>query len=163
MVSPLAIVIGDVEIAEETAVFPSAVIRGDVAKIRIGKYSNIQEQAVLHGGDLYEGNDLRGHIPIEVGDYVTVAHGSVVHGSKIGDVSIIGIHATLYDGTTIGEGSIIGMNASVLENTTIPNRSIAVGVPAKVIKTVDNATYMRIKKHALRYHKLAMSHKGTLF
>jgi carbonic anhydrase/acetyltransferase-like protein (isoleucine patch superfamily) len=163
MVSPLAIVIGDVEIEEETAVFPNAVIRGDIAKIRIGKYSNIQEQAVLHGGDLYEGDDLRGHLPVEVGDYVTLAHGSVVHGCKVGDVSLIGIHATLYDGSTIGGGSIIGLNAAVLENTVIPQRSIVVGVPAKVIRAVDDATYSRIKKHALRYHKLAASHRGVLF
>ena len=163
MVSPLAIIIGDVEIAEESSVFPNAVIRGDIAKICIGRYSNIQEQVVLHGGDLYEGGDLRGHIPIEVGDYVTVAHGSVVHGSKIGDVSMIGIHATLYDGSTIGGGSIIGMNAAVLENTAIPKRSIVVGVPAKVIKAVDDATYSRIKKHTLRYHKLAVSYRGVLF
>jgi carbonic anhydrase/acetyltransferase-like protein (isoleucine patch superfamily) len=163
LVSPYAIVIGDVDIGEGASVFPGAVIRGDVAKIRIGRYANIQEQVVLHGGDLYDGDALRGHVPVAVGDYVTVAHGSVVHGSTIGDVSMIGIHATLYDGSTIGEGSIIGLHAAILANTAIPPRSIVVGVPGKVVRTVDDTTYSRLKQHALWYHELAASHRGTLF
>jgi len=163
MVSPLATVIGNVEISEGTSVFPGAVIRGDVAKITIGRYSNIQDNAVIHGGDIYEGDNLKGHLPVEIGDYVTVAHGTIVHGSKIEDISLIGIRAMIFEGSTVGEGSIVGINATVLENTKIPKRSIAVGVPAKVIKTVDDITYSRIKKHALWYHELAKSHKGTIF
>ena len=163
LVSPLATVIGDVEISEGTAVFPGAVIRGDVAKITIGKYSNIQDNAVLHGGNIYEGDKLKGHLLVEIGDYVTVGHGAVIHGSKIEDVSMIGIEAIVYSSSVVGEGSIVGMNATVLENTRIPKRSIVVGTPAKVIKTVDDVTYSRIKKHALWYHELAKSHKGTIF
>ena len=163
MVSPLAVVVGDVEVAEEAAVFPGAVIRGDIAKITIGKYSNIQDNVVIHGGDLYEGDCLKAHISVEIGDYVTVAHGAVVHGSKIEDVSMIGINAVLYDGSTIGGGSVIGMNATILENMKIPERSIVVGTPGRVIKPVDDMTYSRIRKHALWYHQLAASHKGTLF
>ncbi len=157
MVSPLAVVIGDVEVAAETAVFPCAVIRGDIAKISIGAYSNIQDNVVIHGGDIYDGDCLKAHISVEIGDYVTVAHGAVVHGSKIEDVSMIGINAVLYD------GSIIGMHATVLENTKIPARSIVVGTPGKIIKPVDDVAYSRIRKHALWYHQLAVSHKGALF
>ncbi len=163
MVSPLAVVIGDVEVAAETAVFPCAVIRGDIAKISIGAYSNIQDNVVIHGGDIYDGDCLKAHISVEIGDYVTVAHGAVVHGSKIEDVSMIGINAVLYDGSIIGSGSIIGMHATVLENTKIPARSIVVGTPGKIIKPVDDVAYSRIRKHALWYHQLAASHKGTLF
>jgi carbonic anhydrase/acetyltransferase-like protein (isoleucine patch superfamily) len=163
LVSPLATVIGHVEISRGTSVFPGVVIRGDVARITVGKYSNIQDNAVLHGGDIYEGDNLKGHLPVEIGDYVTVGHGSVVHGSKIEDVSMIGMKAIVYGGSVVGEGSIVGMNATVLENTQIPKRSVVVGIPAKVVKTVDDVTYSRIKKHALRYHKLAKSHKGTIF
>jgi carbonic anhydrase/acetyltransferase-like protein (isoleucine patch superfamily) len=163
LVSPLATVIGNVEISEGTAVFPGAVIRGDVAKITVGRYSNIQDNVVLHGGDIYEGDNLKGHLPVEIGDYVTVGHGAVVHGSRIEDVSMIGIRAIVYGGSVVGAGSIVGMNATVLENTRIPKRSVVVGVPAKVIKAVDDVTYSRIKKHALWYHKLAKSHKGTIF
>ncbi len=163
LVSPLATVIGRVEIFEGTSVFPGAVIRGDVAKITVGKYSNIQDNVVIHGGDIYEGDNLKGHLPVEIGDYVTVGHGAVVHGSRVEDVSMIGMKAIVYGGSVVGEGSIVGMNATVLENTKIPKRSVAVGVPAKVVKTVDDVTYSRIKKHALWYHELAKSHKGTIF
>ena len=163
MVSSLAVVIGDVEIAEETAVFPGAVIRGDIAKISIGAYSNIQDNVVIHGGDIYDKDRLKAHISVEIGDYVTVAHGAVVHGSKIEDISMIGINAVLYDGSIIGSGSIIGIHATILENTKIPARSIVVGTPGKVIKPVDEVAYSRIRKHALWYHQLAASHKGTLF
>lgn len=163
LISPLAVVVGDVEISEGTSVFPGAVIRGDVAKITIGSYSNIQDHAVLHGGDVYEGDDLKGHLPVEIGDYVTIAHGAVIHGSRIESVSMVGINATVFEGSIVGEGSIIGMNAAVLEGTLIPKRSVAVGVPAKIIKAVDDVAYLRIKKHAQWYYELAVSHKGTLF
>jgi carbonic anhydrase/acetyltransferase-like protein (isoleucine patch superfamily) len=144
LVSPLATVIGHVEISRGTSVFPGVVIRGDVARITVGKYSNIQDNAVLHGGDIYEGDNLKGHLPVEIGDYATVGHGSVVHGSKIEDVSMIGMKAIVYGGSVVGEGSIVGMNATVLENTQIPKRSVVVGIPAKVVKTVDDVTYSRI-------------------
>jgi len=142
LVSQYATVIGDVVISEGASVFPGAVIRGDVAKITIGKYSNIQDNVVIHGGDIYEGDVLKGNLPVEIGDYVTVAHGAIVHGSKIEDITLI------------------GMNATLLENTLIPRRSVVVGVPAKVIKKVDDVTYSRTKKHAIRYYELAKSHEA---
>ena len=163
LVSPLATIIGDVPISEGASVFPGAVIRGDVARITIGKYTNIQDNVIVHGGDIYEGDVLTGNIPVEIGDYVTVAHAAVVHGSKVEDVSLVGIRAIVYEGSIVEEGSIVGMNATLLENTIVPKRSVVVGIPAKVIKAVDDVTYSMIKKHALRYHELAKSHKGSLF
>jgi len=117
---------------------------------------------VIHGGDIYEGDNLKGHLPVEIGDHVTVAHGSVVHGSKIEDVSMIGTRVIVFDASIVGEGSIVGSNATVLENSRIPKRSIVFGIPAKVIKTVDDTTYSRLKKHALWYHQLAKSHKWVI-
>lgn len=76
---------------------------------------------------------------------------------------MIGIRVVVFEGSVVGGGSIIGLNAVVLKNSRIPPRSIAVGVPAKVIKKTDDTTYSKIKKHALWYHKLARSHRGTLF
>ena len=163
MISSLAVVIGNVEISEGTAVFPGAVIRGDVAKISIGKFSNIQDNVVIHGGDLYKGDILSGHLPVEIGDYVTVAHGAVVHGSKIKNVVMIGIRAIVFESAVIEEGSIVGMNATVLENSRFPRRSVIVGTPAKVVKNIDDVTYSRIKNHALWYYELGKSYKGILF
>jgi len=163
LVSPLATIIGDVEVSEGASIFPGAVVRGDIAKITIGKYSNIQDNVVIHGGDIYEGNELKGHLPVEIGDYVTVAHGAVVHGCKIENVVLIGIKAVIFEGSIVGEGSIIGMNATLLENTNVPPRAIVVGTPGKIIKKLDEETYLKIKKHAQRYYELAKSHKGSLF
>lgn len=163
LVSPLATIIGNVTISKGASVFPGAVIRGDVADITIGRYTNIQDNVIIHGGDIYEGDLLKGNLPVEIGDFVTVAHAAVVHGSKVEKVSLIGIRAIVYEGSIVREGSIIGMNTTLLENTIIPERSIVVGTPAKVIKTVDDTTYSMIKKHALRYYELAKSHKGYLF
>jgi carbonic anhydrase/acetyltransferase-like protein (isoleucine patch superfamily) len=163
LVSPLANIIGNVTVSEGASVFPGAVIRGDVAEITIGKYTNIQDNVVIHGGDRYEGNILKGNLPVEIGDYVTVAHGAIVHGSKVEDISLIGIRAIVYESSIVGEGSIIGLNATLLKNTIIPKRSVVVGTPAKVIKPVDDATFSMIKKHAIRYYELAKSHEGSLF
>lgn len=163
LVSPLATIIGDVEISKDASVFPGAVIRGDVAKITIGKCTNIQDNVVIHGGDIYAGDKLKGHIPVKIGDYVTVGHSAVIHGCEIENIVLIGAKAVVFNDSVIGGGSIIGMGAVVLENIRIPKRSIAVGIPAKVIKPVDNTTYSRLKKHAMWYHKLAKSHKGNIF
>jgi carbonic anhydrase/acetyltransferase-like protein (isoleucine patch superfamily) len=163
IISSLAVIIGDVEISEGVSIFPGAILRGDVAKITIGKYSNIQENVIIHGGDIYEGDKLKGHLPVEIGDYVTVAHGAIVHGCKIEDIVLIGIRAIIFEGSIVGGGSIIGMNATLLENTKVPSRSIVAGVPGKVIKIVDDLTYSRIKKHAQWYYELAKSHKGGIF
>jgi len=95
--------------------------------------------------------------PVETGDYVTVAHGAVVHRSKIENIPIIGVGAIVF------EGSIIGMTPTMLENSKIPKRSIVVGVPAKIMKNVDNITYSRTKRRALWYYDVAKSYNGTLF
>jgi carbonic anhydrase/acetyltransferase-like protein (isoleucine patch superfamily) len=163
LVSKLATVIGDVEIGEGTSIFPGCVLRGDVEKITIGEYSNLQDNVVVHCGDLYEGDILKGYIPVEIGDYVTIGHGAIVHGCRIGDTCLVGAGAIVFNNATIGEGSIVGMGAVVLKNSKIPPRSVVVGTPAKPIRKVDETEYSRIRKHAMIYNKLANTHRGTLF
>ena len=158
MISPQALIVGDVEIGRGSSVFPGAVLRGDVARIRVGEYTNIQENAVLHGGDIYEGSKLVSHTPVEVGSYVTIAHGAVVHGCRVEDTVMIGVRAVVFNQAVIGEGSIVGMGAVVLEGMKVPPRSVVVGVPAKAVKRVDDITYSMIRNHALFYHRLAKSH-----
>ena len=160
MISPQALIVGDVEIGRGSSVFPGAVLRGDVARIRVGEYTNIQENAVLHGGDIYEGSKLVSHTPVEVGSYVTIAHGAVVHGCRVEDTVMIGVRAVVFNQAVIGEGSIVGMGAVVLEGMKVPPRSVVVGVPAKAVKRVDDVAYSMIRNHALFYHRLAKSHVG---
>ena len=151
LVAPSAIIIGDVEIESEASIFPGAVLRGDVAKIKVGRCSNIQDNVVVHGGWIYEDGEVKGTIGVEIGDYVSVTHGAILHGCKIGSVSMI------------GSGSIVGMGTVVLEGTKVPERSIVVGVPGRVIRETSKEEYAMIKSNALRYRELAESLIGTLF
>lgn len=125
-----ATVIGDVEIGADSSVWFGAVLRGDEAPITIGRGSNVQDNAVLHC-------DHRS--PMSIGDNVTIGHGAIVHGATIGDNVLIGMGAIVLNGASIGENCIVGAGAVVKENADIPANSMLVGVPAKVIRTLDEA------------------------
>ena len=120
-VSEAAYVVGDVEIGEGSSIWPGTVIRGDMGKVKIGKYTNIQDNSVVHGDD-----------DVEIGDYVIVGHRVMCHAKYIGDQSLIGNGAILNDGVIIGENIVVGSGAMLLENMDIPKRSIVVGMPGRV-------------------------------
>ena len=122
-----AMVIGDVEIGEESSVWFNTVIRGDIHRIRIGKRTNVQDNCTLHVTSVYS---------VEVGDSVTFGHGVVAHGCSIEDYCLIGIGAVVLDGAVIGTGSVIGAGAVVAPRTMVPPHSLVLGVPGKVVKTL---------------------------
>lgn len=163
LVAPSAVIIGDVEIESKASVFPGAVLRGDVAKIKVGRCSNIQDNVVVHGGWVYEDGEVRGTTGVEIGDYVSVTHGAILHGCKIGSFSMVGIGSIIYDNSVIGGGSIVGMGTVVLEGTVVPEKSIVVGVPGRVIRETSREEYAMIKSNAIKYRELAESLIGTLF
>ena len=122
-----ATVQGDVLLKPGTTVWDGAVLRGDSGTLTIGENTNIQDNAVLHcdaGGKVLLGRN------------VTVGHCALVHGCTVGDDSLIGMHATLLNHCVIGRNCIIGAGALVPEGMVIPDGSVAVGVPAKIIKTI---------------------------
>ena len=162
-VSPLAVLVGDVEVGEGSSIFPGAVIRGDIVKIKIGRYSNIQDNVVIHGGYIYDKGKYKGNIPVKIGDYVSVTHSAVIHGCIIEDVSMIGIGAKIFDGVKVGSGSIVGIGTVVLKGTIIPERSVVVGTPGRVIRKVSDDERAMIMDNALRYFELAKSMKGIIF
>ena len=123
-------VIGDVEIGEKSSVWCTAVIRGDVNTIRIGKKTNIQDGCILHV--TYKA------FPLILGDEVTLGHGAVVHGCTIKDRALIGMGAKVLDGAVIGEECVIAAGAVVREGSKIPPRSLVAGVPAKIIRQVSD-------------------------
>lgn len=134
-VAPSADIIGRVKIAADASVWFGAVIRGDEAPISIGEGSNVQDNAVLHC-DMVS--------PMDIGRNVTIGHGAVVHGATIGDNVLIGMGAVILNGAKIGDNCIVGAGAVVKENADIPANSMLVGVPAKVIRTLDeNAVAQR--------------------
>ncbi len=124
-----ATVVGDVIMGEHCTVWFNAVVRGDVNSIRIGKYSNVQDGAVIHC--TYQKNGTY------IGDYVSIAHNAIVHGCIIEDHVLIGMGSIVMDGAVIGTGSIIAAGAIVTQNTKVPPGTIYAGNPAKYLKDVS--------------------------
>ncbi|MBI2886071.1 MAG: gamma carbonic anhydrase family protein [Chloroflexi bacterium] len=120
-VSEFAYVVGDVEIGEYSSVWPGTVIRGDTAKITIGRHTNIQDNCVIHGDR-----------DTTIGDYCTIGHRVMCHARVVGDHCLIGNGAVLNDGVQLGQWSIVASGAMVLENKEFPESAFVVGMPAEL-------------------------------
>ncbi len=144
-------IVGNVTLGKGCSVWPYAVIRGDENKIFIGDGSNVQDCSVVHVDYDHE---------TDIGKDVSIGHGAVVHGCKIGDEVIIGMNSSVLSGAVIGKGCIIGANALVPSGMEIPDYSIAVGVPAKIIKQGDEGILKTIRANAEHYHTLRDEHKS---
>ncbi len=136
-------IIGDVEIDENCSIWFNCVIRGDVNFIRIGRRTNIQDGAILHV--------TRERHPLIIGNNVSIGHGAILHGCRIGNDVLIGIGAIVLDGVTIGDGSIIGAGSVVAEGTVIPPNSVFMGIPAQFKKEVSEKDRERISTTARNY------------
>ena len=138
-IAPNAAICGNVTLDEGSSVWFSAVIRGEVAPIRIGRNSNVQDNAMLHSD--YD-------CPVTLGERVSVGHNAVVHGATLEDDVTVGMHATVMNGAVIGRGSMIAAGALVKEREVIPPCSLVVGVPGKVIRTLDAEAVARNIAHS---------------
>lgn len=137
-----ATVIGQVELGREVSVWFGAVIRGDNSRIKLGDFTNVQENAVLH---------TDAGIEMIIGDYVTIGHQAMLHGCTVGDNSLIGINAVVLNHAVIGKNCIIGANALIPEGKVIPDNSVVMGSPGKVVKTLDEQAEARLKMSAMHY------------
>ncbi|WOS96728.1 gamma carbonic anhydrase family protein [Nosocomiicoccus massiliensis] len=143
-----ATIIGDVEIGAHCSVWFGAVIRGDVAPVKIGDYTNIQDQSVLHQTP---------NMPLTIEDHVTIGHRVTLHSCTVRSGALVGMDSTILDGAVIGENAFIGAGSLVTSNTEIPPNSLAFGRPAKVIRQLTdediqemtriNATYVNHIPH----------------
>lgn len=145
-------VIGNVYLARNVSVWYQSVIRGDAGKISIGKDTNIQDQCVLHCDPGHE---------LMIGEGVSIGHGAIIHGCRIHDHCLIGMGAVIMNGAKIEPYSMIAAGAVVLENTVIPSGSLAVGCPAKVIKSLGEAQREQIIKNAQHYLELKVEHQES--
>ena len=136
-------VIGDVEIGEDSSVWMCVVMRGDVNRIRIGRRSNVQDSTVVHV--------MKDTHPTQIGDDVTIGHGAIVHGCTIEDRCLIGMGAILLNGVTVGSGSIVAAGSLLPEGTHVPPRSLVMGSPGKVRRTLSDADLDEIQMYADRY------------
>ncbi|MBD9053874.1 MAG: gamma carbonic anhydrase family protein [Holdemanella biformis] len=141
-----ATILGNVSIGEGSSVWYNAVIRSEAEMIEIGQETNIQDQCVLHTD--------RG-FPLKIGNRVTIGHGAIVHGCAIEDEVLIGMGAIILNGACIGSHSIIGAGCVVPENMVIPQKSVVVGVPAKIIKKTSESQVSDILSNADHYVKLS--------
>jgi len=147
-VSEAAYVVGNVEIGENSGIWPGAVVRGDFASIKIGSNTMIEDNSVVHSG-----------VPVEIGDNVTVGHGVVVHGIKVGNNTLIGNNATILDNAEVGSFCVVGAGCLVSQGMKIPNNSFVVGVPAEIKGQVSPERWQQRRQGPQSYVEMARRYK----
>jgi carbonic anhydrase/acetyltransferase-like protein (isoleucine patch superfamily) len=147
-------VLGDVHLGPDASVWYQSVLRADMEPITVGARSNIQDLSMVH---VDEG------VPCTVGADVGVGHRVILHGCTIEDFCLIGMGSILLNHVHVGTGSVIGAGAVVTEGMRIPPGSLVLGVPAKVVRTVDDALRARIRGTVDHYVRLARLHREGRF
>lgn len=140
--APGAWLIGDVRLAAHASVWFGCVLRGDINRITVGAFSNIQDLCVMH---------VTHELACTAGEYVTVGHGAVLHGCTVGRECLIGMGAKVLDGAVVGEGCIVAAGALVLEGMHVPPGTLAAGVPAKIKRAVTAEERAAIVRSAENY------------
>lgn len=138
-------VIGDVEIGRGSSSWYGTVIRGDMSYVRIGEFTNIQDNATVH---------VDTDTPCIIGDYVTIGHNAIVHGCEIGDNTLIGMGSIILNNAKIGDNCIIGAGTLITEGTIIPDNSLVIGSPGKPRRNVTQEEIKIVRENAIRYEKL---------
>jgi len=152
-VAPDAAVIGDVHLCADTSVWFSAVLRGDVERITIGRGSNVQDGSVLHCDP---------GAPLILDEFVTVGHKVMLHGCRIGRNSLIGIGSTVLNHAVLGANSIVGANSLVTENKMFPDGVLILGAPAKIVRELTDEEIAGLPTYATRYIERAERYRREL-
>lgn len=139
-----AVVIGDVRIGACSSVWFNAVIRADTDRVVIGERTNVQDGVIIH---------VDAGSPALIGSGVTIGHSAVVHGAVVEDDVLIGIGAKVLSGARIGHDSILGAGTLVTGGTVVPPRSLVLGLPGRVVRTLTDDEVSSIKVTAERYVK----------
>ncbi len=152
-VHPDAVIIGDVTIGARASIWPGCVLRGDQGSIEIGEETSIQDGTVIHA--------TRGMSVTRIGARVTCGHRVILHGCTIGDDCLIGMGSVVMDLAEVGRFSIIGAAALVPVKKVVPERSLVVGVPGKVRRTVtDEEIDLHIRHGHAEYLRLQAEYRG---
>ena len=141
-----AALVGSVTLEDRASVWYNAVLRGDECTIRVGRGSNIQDAAILHGDPAF---------PVTVGRDVTVGHAAILHGCTVEDGCLIGMGAILLNGCVIGAGSLVAAGALVTQGAVIPPGSLVVGSPARVVRSLRPEEAAELLQSAETYRTLS--------
>ena len=147
-----ALVIGDVELGEDASIWPGAVLRGDVQRIRVGARSSIQDGAVLHV--THDGPYTPGGSSLLIGADVTVGHAAVLHACTVEDACLIGIHATLLDGAVVRRHSMIGAGAMLSPGKVVGEGELWLGNPARFTRKLSDEEIEKLYYSAQNYVRL---------
>ncbi len=142
-------VIGNVTIGEYSSIWFGAILRSDMNTMTIGKYTNVQDNSTLHNDDGFA---------VNIGDYVTIGHNSIIHGCKISNYTLIGMGSTILNGAEIGEYTIIGAGSLVTQGKKIPSGVLCMGTPTKVIRELTKEEKEGLRESAQYYAKLSMKY-----
>lgn len=153
-VAPGAVLVGDVEVGEDASIWFCTVVRGDVHHIRIGARTNVQDGSVLHVT-----TDTH---PLHIEEGVTIGHGAVIHGCTLRHHVLVGMHATVLDGADIGAESILGAGCLVTSGKTIPPRSLVMGTPGTVVRTLTDEEVRRLHLSADHYVEIARHYRDNI-
>jgi carbonic anhydrase/acetyltransferase-like protein (isoleucine patch superfamily) len=152
-IAPTAVLIGDVTVEAGASVWFGAVIRGDVAPIRIGARSNVQDNCVLHADE---------GIPCEISADCTLGHGVVVHGAKIGEHTLVGMRATVLNSAEVGAECILAAGTVIPEGKRIGAGQLIMGVPGRAVRAITEAERERIYNGVAHYAERAQEYRRML-
>jgi carbonic anhydrase/acetyltransferase-like protein (isoleucine patch superfamily) len=145
-----AALVGDVRLLDDVSIWYNAVLRGDLAPVTVGRGSNIQDGSVLHVGDFS---------PCTVGTETVVGHRVMLHGCRVEDGCMVGMQATILDDAVVGEGSVVGAAALITPGTKVPPRSLVLGAPARVVRTLGDADVAFHRALAAKYVRLKENYR----
>ena len=149
-----SVIVGDVVIGKESSVWFNAVIRGDVHFIRIGERTNVQDGSILHvTHDTYS---------LAVGSHVTIGHGAILHGCTIYDHCLLGMGSRVLDGSVVEPFSMVAAGALVKEHQVIPEGSLAVGVPARIVRKLSDDERAALTQSAMNYCRYVNQYRAHL-
>ncbi len=148
----MASVTGSVVLGDDVSVWPMAVIRGDVNRIRVGARCNIQDGAVLHV--THENKRIPQGIPLILGDDITVGHGAILHACTIGDRCLVGMGAIVMDGAVLECDCMAAAGAVVTPGTVVPSRTLWRGNPARFARELSEAEVDYLAYSAHHYVRL---------
>lgn len=152
-VAPTASVVGDVVIESGASVWFNATVRGDTSYVRIGAGTSVQDNCVIHTDH---------GVPTVIGPGCTLGHNAVVHSSEVGDHVLIGTASVLTGRNRVGREAIIGAGAVLPEGMEVPERTVVLGVPARVVRDLQPGDERYTHRASDDYVKLSAEYRETL-